>query len=58
MLRNKLFDKIAYGSDNTNFYIKFYLNEYAINNPSKFAHNSQTYVYMRNSHKKQTTSHP
>ncbi len=54
---NKLFDKIAYGSDNTNFYIKFYLNEYAINNPSKFAHNSQTYVYMRNSHKKQTTSH-
>lgn len=54
---NKLFDKIAYSNDSTNFYIKFYLNEYAINNPSKYFQTFQTYIYMRNANRKHYLSH-
>jgi len=54
---SKIFDKIAYSCDSTNFYIKFYLNEYLVNNPSKYFQTFQSYIYMRNAHKKQTLSH-
>lgn len=54
---SKIFDKIAYSSDATNFYLKFYLNEYVANNPSKFFQTYQTYIYMRNTNKKHPLSH-
>lgn len=54
---NKIFDKIAYSCDAVNFYMKFYLNEYVINNPSKYFQTFQAYIYMRNANKKQTMSH-
>ena len=53
----KIFDKIGYSGDSANFYLKFYLNEYLVNNPSKYIQNFQAYVYMRNAHKKQSLSH-
>lgn len=54
---NKIFDKIAYSADSQNFYMKFYINEYVANNPSKFFQTFQAYIYMRNATKKQTLSH-
>ncbi len=54
---NKIFDKIAYSSDTVNFYMKFYLNDYVLNNPSKYFQTTQVYIYMRNANKKQTLSH-
>ena len=54
---NKIFDKIAYGCDTNNFYLKFYLNDYALNNPSKLFKTYQTYIYMRKANKKHALSH-
>ena len=54
---NKIFNKIAYGCDSSNFYLKFYLNEYALNNPSKLFKTYQTYIYMRKANKKHALSH-
>lgn len=54
---NKIFDKIAYGCDANNFYLKFYLNDYALNNPSKLFKTYQTYIYMRKANKKHALSH-
>lgn len=53
----KIFDKIAYSCDDKNFSLKFYLNEYLTNNPSKHFQTYQTYIYMRNANKKHTLSH-
>ncbi len=54
---SKIFDKIGYSCDSVNFYLKFYLNEYVANNPSKYFQTFQAYIYMRNSNKKQSLSH-
>lgn len=54
---NKIFNKIAYGCDLNNFYLKFYLNDYALNNPSKIFKTYQTYIYMRKANKKHALSH-
>ena len=48
----KLFDKICFGYDKENFYLRFYLNEYVRENPSKFRQTYQMYIYMRNGNKK------
>ena len=54
---NKIFDKIAYSADAENFYLKFYLNDYAIQNPSKMQHTYQNYIYMRKTNKKHALAH-
>lgn len=54
---NKIFNKIAYGCDLNNFYLKFYLNDYALNNPSKIFKTYQTYIYIRKANKKHALSH-
>ncbi len=54
---NKLYDRIAYGCDANNFHLKFYLNEYMQNNPTKYFQTFQTYIYMRNANKKHYLSH-
>ncbi|MCM1009473.1 MAG: glycoside hydrolase family 57 protein [Fusobacterium sp.] len=54
---NKLFDRIAYGCDANNFHLKFFLNEYIQNNPTKYYQTFQTYIYMRNANKKHYLSH-
>ena len=54
---SKIFDKIAYSCDAVNFYMKFYLNEYVANNPSKYFQTFQAYIYMRNANKKHSLSH-
>ena len=52
----KLFDKICFGYDKDNFYLRFYLNEYIRENPSKFRQTYQMYIYMRNGNKKHSLS--
>ena len=53
----KIFDRIGYSCDSTSFYLKFYLNEYLVNNPSKYIQTFQAYIYMRNATKKHHLSH-
>lgn len=52
----KVFDKIYYGCDKDNLYLRFYMNEYA--KLSKFAEkmHPQIYLYAKNFDKKQTLS--
>ena len=52
----KMFDKICFGYDRDNFYLRFYLNDYVRENPSKFRQTYQMYVYMRNANKKHSLS--
>lgn len=53
---NKLFDKICYGADEDNFYLRLYLNNFFQENALKTPVMHQMYVYMRNSDKKQMQS--
>jgi len=53
---NKLFDKILYGMDENNFYLRLYLNNFFQENSPKNAILHQMYVYMRNCDKKQLQS--
>lgn len=54
---NKLFDKICYGANEENFYLRLYLSNLSQENysPNPILH--QMYIYMRNADKKQTQSH-
>ena len=52
----KLFDKICFGCDKENFYLRLYLNEYVRSNPSKYLKLYRMYVYMRNSNKRHALS--
>ena len=52
----KLFDKICFGGDKENFYLRFYMNEYIRNNPSKYLKLYRIYVYMRNANKRHLLS--
>lgn len=52
----KMFDKICFGYDRDNFYLRFYLNDYIRENPSRFRQTYQMYVYMRNANKKHSLS--
>lgn len=53
---NKLFDKICYGADEDNFYLRLYLNDYYLNNPSgqQYVIFHQLYIYLRNADRKQS----
>lgn len=53
---NKLFDKICYGSDENNFYLRLYLNNSIEENYSTNPLIHQMYVYMRNADRKQNQS--
>lgn len=53
---NKLFDKICYGSDEDNFYLRLYLSSSLQVNYSTNPILHQMYIYMRNSDRKQLQS--
>ena len=53
---SKLFDKICFGNDNDNFYLRFYLNKYIKNNQSPLQRTYQMYIYLRGSGQKHALS--
>lgn len=46
---SKLFDKIRFGNDEDNFYLKFHLNRYIKENPNLSQKTYQMYIYLRKS---------
>ena len=53
---NKFYDKIYFGYDKDNLYLRFYLNEYLKETPALLKQANQMYIYMRNQNKKQALS--
>lgn len=53
---SKLFDKICFGNDENNFYLRFYLNKYIKNNPTTIQRTYQMYIYLRKSGRTQALS--
>ena len=53
---NKFFDRICFGYDKDNFYLRFYLNDYVYQNSLNNDRTYQMYVYTRNSSKKHSLS--
>ncbi len=53
---DKFYDKICFGYDKDNLYLRFYINEFTKNIPAVSSRVNQMYVYMRNQDKKQTLS--
>ncbi len=53
---SKFFDKICFGYDKNNFYLRFYINDYIQNNPEITDKTFQIYIYMRNADRKQSLS--
>lgn len=53
---NKLFDKICYGADENNFYLRLYISDFFQTNYSTNPVLHQMYIYMRNADKKQLLS--
>lgn len=53
---NKLFERICYGADENNFYLRLYLSKNLQVNYSTNPILHQMYIYMRNADKKQTQS--
>lgn len=53
---NKLFDKICYGADENNFYLRLYISDFFQSNYSTNPILHQMYIYMRNADKKQLLS--
>ncbi|MDD3437259.1 MAG: glycoside hydrolase family 57 protein, partial [Candidatus Gastranaerophilales bacterium] len=53
---NKLFEKIYYGADENNFYLRIYLSEFFQSNCSTNPILHQMYIYMRNCDRKQFQS--
>lgn len=53
---DKFYDKICFGFDKDNFYLRFYVNEYLQQNERIAKQANQMYVYMRNRDKKQSLS--
>ncbi len=53
---DKFYDKICFGYDKDNLYLRFYVNEYTKSIPSVAKRVNQMYIYMRNQSKKQTLS--
>lgn len=50
---SKLFEKIRFGNDEDNFYLKFHLNKYLKNNPDLTKRTYQMYIYLRKTGRKQ-----
>lgn len=53
---NKFFDRICFGYDKDNLYLRFYVNDYIKNNPDFFKRTYQMYIYTRNSNRKHSLS--
>lgn len=53
---DKFYDKICFGYDKENLYLRFYINEYLKESPALSKRVNQMYVYMRNKDKKQALS--
>lgn len=54
VLRNsKLFDKIRFGNDNDNFYLRFHVNKYIKENVDLSSKMYQMYIYLRKANNKQ-----
>lgn len=53
---NKLFDKICYGADENNFYLRLYISDFFQSNYSTNPILHQMYIYMKNADKKQLLS--
>lgn len=53
---DKFYDKICFGYDKDNLYLRFYINEYLKDTPSMSKRVNQMYVYMRNQSRKQSLS--
>lgn len=53
---SKFFDKICFGYDRDNFYLRFYINDYILTNPDLADKAYQIYVYTRNADRKQPLS--
>jgi alpha-amylase/alpha-mannosidase (GH57 family) len=53
---SKLFDKIRFGNDENNFYLKFNLNKYIKQNPDLTKRAYQMYIYLRKANHKQALS--
>jgi len=53
---SKLFDKIRFGHDNDNFYLKFHMNKYIKENSDLSKRTYQMYIYLRKSRNKQALS--
>ena len=54
--KDKFFDRICFGFDKNNLYLRFYINEYNKQSPANLKRANQMYVYMRNKNKKQYLS--
>lgn len=53
---SKFFNRICFGYDKDNLYLRFYVNNYLSDNPEFFKRKYQMYIYTRNSNKKHTLS--
>ncbi len=53
---SKLFDKICFGNDRENFYLRFYLNKFIKNNTMNTSRTYQMYIYLRKSGRRQLLS--
>ena len=53
---NKFFNRICFGYDKDNLYLRFYINKYVLENPKKKDFVYQMYVYTRNASKKHSLS--
>lgn len=53
---DKFYDKICFGYDKNNLYLRFYINEYLKDTPSMSKRVNQMYIYMRNQSRKQSLS--
>ncbi len=53
---NKFYDRICFGYDKDNLYLRFYINEFAKESLSALKQVNQMYIYMRNQDRKQSLS--
>lgn len=53
---SKLFDKICFGNDKDNFYLRFYLNKYIKENITSIQRTYQMYIYLRKAGRTQALS--
>lgn len=53
---NKFYDRICFGYDKDNLYLRFYINEFAKESHSGLKQVNQMYIYMRNQDRKQSLS--
>ena len=53
---NKFYDKVCFGYDKNNLYMRFYINEYLKDSSPVLKQANQMYIYMKNQNKKQSLS--